>query len=280
MPYKTILVCLTTEANAQRLARAACLLAEKFDAHLIGLHTLQELPIRPGASVYITPETVDAFKAEQKRQSEQIKETFLKETSDAGRAGEWRLVEAGTENAGDSLVEHARCADLVVMSQADPDMDRPDQAGVQKQVIQDSGRPVVVVPNSGDFKSIGNSLLIGWSATREATRALHNAIPFMRDGGEASIIWVSHSRRDGSHLSQTAHEIAVGLDRHGVKTTVTHWDNVDISIGDAILNEAFVSGADLIVTGAFGHSRIYDFVIGATTTHLLEHMTVPILFSN
>lgn len=187
MTYKTILVCLTTQANVQRLTRTGCLLAEKFDAHLVG---------------------------------------------------------------------------------------------IQKQVIEESGRPVIVVPNTVEPKTIGTSILIGWSAKREATRALHAAIPFARDGGKASIIRVTHSRSAGSHLSHTAHEIAAGLDRHGVETTVTHWDNVDISIGDAILNEAHVIGADLIVSGAFGHSRIYDFAVGATTTHLLQHMTVPILFSN
>ncbi|MEX3007233.1 universal stress protein [Hoeflea sp. TYP-13] len=281
MSYKTILVCLTTEANAERLTRAACLLAKKFEAHLIGLHTKQEMPIHPGVSVYITDDAVEAFKTGQTRQAEQIGLIFRNVTSAAGLNGEWRLVEAGSESAGNQLVEHARCADLVVISQADPDTDRPDQEGIQKQIIQEAGRPVVVVPNIWEADSIGNNLLIGWSATREATRALHDAIPFMRDGGEASIIWVSHSRKgQGSLLSQTAHEIAAGLDRHGVKTTVTHWDNVDIAIGDAILNEAFVRGADMIVSGAFGHSRFYDFVIGATTTHLLEHMTVPILFSN
>lgn len=280
MSYKTILVCLTTETNAERQMKAACHLARTFDAHLIGLHTRQAMLVHPGVAIHLTPQSIEAFQDAQARQAEQIRTVFEQRTAKETFPNEWRLVDADSGSASGQIVEQARRADLVIMSQADPDHDRADQSDIQRDVIQGCGRPVIVIPNAGDFESFGRKIMIGWSATREATRALHDAIPFVRDKGEATIMWVTHSERDADYLGQSAAEVASGLERHGITTTVTHWQNADIKIGDALLNEAAETGADMIVTGAFGHSRFYDFAIGATTSHLLKHMTVPVLFSN
>lgn len=279
MTYKTILVSLTTEHNAERLTRAACYLARRFEAHIVGLHTRQSMNVHPGVSVYLTPEAIDMFHDAQNQQSEAIRDIFQKRMEAEGISGDWKLVDAAADSAAVRHVEHARHADLVLMSQADPEHDRADQADIQREVIQAGGCPVIVMPNAGAFDAFGRKAMIGWSATREAARAVHDAIPFLR-GGEATVMWVSHSRSADDHLEESANAVAENLGRHGVEATVSHWQNASIAIGDALLNEAFESGCDMIVSGAFGHSRFYDFVIGATTTHLLEHMTMPVLFSH
>lgn len=280
MTYKTILVCLTTEFYAERLTKAACMLARKYNAHLIGLHTMQAAEVYPGIVAELPRPAMDVFDQEQAKQSENIQQMFEKHTSKEDFVSEWRSVKAQTTHVADRLVEHAHCADLVIMAQADIEHDRIDQYKAQEAVIKRAGRPVLVVPSVGDFETIGAHALMGWSATREASRAIHDAIPFVSNGGAATIMWVSHSDKDTAYLETTAHAIANCLNRHDVKVTVAHWQNSQIAIGDALLNEAFERGADMIVTGAFGHSKFYDFVIGATTNHLLEHMTVPVLFSN
>lgn len=280
MNYKTILVCLTTEQNAERLTKSACLLARKSGAHLIGLHTLQSPQIYPGVIASLPSSAVDAFSAGQREQAERIEAIFNRLTKPEDFVAEWRLVKASSTNAADRLVEHAHCADLVIMGQPDAEHDRLDQSDAQEAVIKQSGRPVLVIPYIGEFETIGKHALIGWSATREASRAIHDAIPLLSDGGSATILWVSKSTERAAYLESTSHAMASCLNRHGIAATTAHWENSQISIGDALLNESFERGADVIVTGAFGHSKFYDFVIGATTTHLIEHMTVPILFSN
>ncbi|NKB52507.1 MAG: hypothetical protein GKR97_09825 [Rhizobiaceae bacterium] len=280
MNYKTILVCLTTPTNAERLMKAARLLARKSNAHLIGLHTLQSIEVYPGIVVDLPRQAVDSFDNEQAKQAAEIKAVFDKYTAGEDFISEWRLVKAGSAHAADRMAEHALCADLVVMGQPDPDSDRADQRDAQETVIKQSGRPVLVIPSVGEFDSIGKHALIGWSATREASRALHDAVPLLVGGGKATILWVSHTDKDAAYLETTAHAVAGLLDRHDIEASVAHWQNTKIAISDALLNEAFDRGADMIVTGAFGHSRFYDFVIGATTTGLLDHMTVPVLFSN
>ena len=279
MSYKTILVCLTTEENAERLTRAACSLARKFGSHIIGLHTLQSLRVYPGVSLYLTPEATKAFRDAQTRQAERIQDIFQQEMGRHDMTGAWKLVNADADSASVRQIEYSHQADLVVMSQADPDTDRPDQVDIQREVIMGSGCPVIVVPNAGTFEDFGNKIMIGWSATREAARAVHDALPFL-DGGEATLMWVADSDTTAKQLGDSAEAAAANLQRHGCQTSVTHWQNTNLAIGDALLNEAFESGCDMIVSGAFGHSRFYDFVIGATTTHLLRHMTMPVLFSH
>ncbi len=280
MTYKTILVCLTTEASADRLMNAACILARKSNAHLIGLHTLQSVEVYPGIVVDMPRQATLDFDESQTQQADNIKSIFEKHTAAEDFVSEWRLVKAQSTHVADRLVEHAHCADLVIMGQADPEHDRSDQVHAQEAVIKRSGRPVLVMPMVGDFESFGERVLMGWSATREASRAIHDAIPLLSSGAEATVLWVSHSDKDAAYLENTAHAVASCLNRHDVKVTVAHWQNSEISVGDALLNEAFERGVDMIVTGAFGHSKFYDFVIGATTTNLLEHMTVPVLFSH
>lgn len=279
MKYKTILLCLTDAAQAERLITAGCTLARRFDAHLIGLHVLQSLEVYPGAAIDLPPPAASSFAEEKLRQAEEIQSAFERLTTKEDFVSEWRLVKAGSAYSEDRLVEHAHCADLIVMVQADRDDHGAEQSRALQEVIKRSGRPILVIPYVGDFLTFGVHALIGWSATRESSRAVHDAIPLLADGGKATVIWVSQGSESSAYLESTAHQVATCLDRHGIDGTVTHWENSQIGIADALLNEAFDRQADLIVTGAFGHSKFYDFVIGATTSALLDHMTLPVLFS-
>ena len=105
-------------------------------------------------------------------------------------------------------------------------------------------------------------------------------MPFLTNGEKTEIFWISKVDTKGNYLEDAAREIAVCLDRHGVNVNLSHFKESDLAIGDELLNKASDCGADLIVSGAYGHSRMYDFMVGATTPHLMKHMTVPVLLSH
>ena len=275
---RTILVCLTTHKCAERLTPVACELARRFGAHLIGIHTMPALSVYPGVDIYLPPEQATRFHRHQREMTDAIRAVFEKAVAREDFVAEWREPQARAASASHRLVEHARCADLVIMAQADPDEERVDQRPIQRDVIQQAGRPVLMVPFAGTFPTVGTKILVGWSATREATRAVHDALPFMV-GSKVRLMWVSGDERERDYLDITAHEMAAAIHRHGGTVEVDGYVEPQIAVGDVLLNEAFERGADMIVTGAYGHSRFYDFVIGAVTTHLLRHMTVPVLFS-
>ncbi|SFR09463.1 universal stress protein [Poseidonocella sedimentorum] len=279
MTLKTILTCLTTEQHTPAILGAAIPLARRHGAHLIGLHTLEALEIYPGIAMHVTDEMFKAFNAEQKHAAEGIKAAFETRTRGEDFVSEYRLLQAQSNSASERMIESARAADLVIMAHEDREVDRYDQRRVQSAVIRHSGRPVIVVPNGYEGPEIGNRILVGWSDTREAARAAHDALALARPGAEITLLRVQPHGGDALRDADLL-DLSAALARHGASVDVRHVDGSGADgIAQALLQTGFEMGADLIATGAFGHSSAYDFVVGATTSALLKSANLPVLFS-
>jgi nucleotide-binding universal stress UspA family protein len=191
----------------------------------------------------------------------------------------WREQDVTVIGAEDFLLNHLRAADLVLLGQVDPKTAQRDQTRLLEHVIRETGRPVLVLPQGKTDFGVAKHLLIGWSNTREATRAAHDALALLSPGAAVDILFVgteSNSTRGETVLRE---DLAAALDRHGFKVTMIDRPKAGSDTGDVLMEVAFQQGADLIASGAFGHSRVYDFVIGAVTRDLLEKSKVPVLFS-
>ena len=278
MTTKTLLACLTTQEHAAAVLGAAVPLARRHGAHLVGLHTLEALEIYPGIAVHVSAEVFSAFNAEQHRQAEAIRDIFESFTAKEDFVSEYRLLQSQSKTAADRMIESARAADLVMMAQADGEVDRYDQRYVQSAVIRHAGRPVIVVPNGYDGPPIGSRILVGWSDTREAARAAHDVLPLAAPGAEFTLLRVTSGASDEMKDADLL-DLSTALARHGHNVNVRHTEIGAGSIADVLLRIAFEEGSDLIATGAFGHSTAYDFVLGATTTALLKAANRPVLFS-
>ncbi len=143
-----------------------------------------------------------------------------------------------------------------------------------------SGRPVLVVPYIGPGKSVATHVLVGWNASREATRAVNDAIPLLQRAKKVTVLAVDPEGGTEGHGEVPSADISLHLARHGIKVEAAQTVTGDIDVGDALLSRASDLGADLIVVGAYGHSRMREFILGGVTRHLLQHMTVPILISH
>jgi len=280
MTFKTITLSLKNLENAERLCAYACMVARKFNAHLIGVHTVPAIEVYPGMMAPASVSQMTGYHDEQKQNSAEIKKIFDHAVQAEDFVSEWREVDAQYLGREHPLMADWIGADLVIIGQSNPDRDRADQRSHVENAVRKSGRPVLVLPYVGKFETVGENILLGWSGTRESTRAAHDALPFIKAAKSTQIFWVGKQKESTHYLEQTARQMAIGLDRHGAKVTVIHREPSDIAIGDELLNEASDMGTDMIVTGGFGHSRIYDFVLGATTNHILKHMTAPVLFSH
>jgi nucleotide-binding universal stress UspA family protein len=280
MSYKTITVSIKSLQNAERLCAYACMVARKFNAHLIGVHTIPALEIYPGMLAPASLKQMTGYSEKQKKISADIKKVFEHATQAEDFVAEWREVDAQNLNSEHSVTADWVGSDLIIIGQTNPERDRRDQRNFVERAVRNSGRPVLVLPYAGTFETVGENILLGWSGTRESTRAAHDALPFIKEAKATQIFWVGKQDDKTHYVEQTAREMAVGLDRHGAKVSVLHKEPGDITIGDELLNEASDSGTDMIVTGGFGHSRMYDFVLGATTNHILKCMTVPVLLSH
>lgn len=278
MTIKTILACLTTKEHAPALLRAAVPLARQHGAHLVGLHTLEALEVYPGIAMHVTADTFQSFNAEQHKEAAAIKAIFEDHVKAEDFVSEYRLVEAKSHTASDRMIESARAADLVLMAHEDQSVERYDQRHAQNAVIKGSGRPVIVVPNTYDGAAIGSNIVLGWSDTREAARAAHDALTIASPGAEVTVLRALTGPLDEMKDADLL-DLSAALARHGCKVNVRHTDCVGGGIADVLLKTAFETGADLVATGAFGHSTAYDFVVGATTSVLLKTADIPVLFS-
>lgn len=279
MSLRTILVCLTTEASAATLMPTACLLARRTGAHLIGLHTLEALVVYPGLAMHVPEPAFAGFNAAQTATAEAIEAAFRRWTESESFVAEWRCRAASSTTAATRMLESARAADLVIVAQEDPETDRMDQDDIQQRLIRQSGRPVLVVPPGYAGATLGTRVTLGWSPTREAARAAHDSVELFDETAEVRIIAVDPRHEAESPSAETAQELAATLARHGARAEVVQRLTGGDSVTDILLDEARASGADLIVSGAFGHSRIFDFVVGAATLELMRQAPVPVLFS-
>ncbi|PTX53830.1 nucleotide-binding universal stress UspA family protein [Litoreibacter ponti] len=278
MALKTILVCLTTPDHSDTLLKVAVPLARKHGAHLIGLHTVEALVVYPGIAMHLPDSAFAAINQSQKVEAETIKGVFEKHTGHEDFVSEFRLVRTEAQSASERMIESARAADLVIMAHEDRNSDRYDQRNAQTQVIRNSGRPVIVVPLDYDGPKVGSNILLGWSETREAARAAHDMLGLADDSAALTVLRVGKTHQDTLKDSD-AIDVTEMFARHGLNVTLEHRDPMGDSIAETLQSVAFEKGADLIVTGAFGHSRTYDFVLGATTYELLRDQKLPVLFS-
>ncbi|WP_372619169.1 universal stress protein [Falsiroseomonas sp.] len=281
MTIRDILVHLDgTAASTARLDLAADL-ARRLSAHLVGLYVVDvPLPVFAGGDVgggAVTAELITAMREDSLAAAARVAPVFREKLRRDGIAGEWREAE-GTTAAQVAL--HGRYVDLVVVGQANPDGSNPGAAAAVEAALFTSGRPVLVVPSIWAGGSVGRRALVGWNASREAARAVNDALPLLKGAENVTVLTINAQATPDGHGEEPGADIALHLARHDLQVTVRRIAGAEISAGDMLLNEAADLGADLIVMGGYGHSRLRELVLGGATRTLLGQMTVPVVMSH
>ena len=274
-----ILVHLDQSSRAQARLDIAASLARQHGAHLTALQVIDvAIPVMAmadgGGGGAVIAELMEQMRQAALAAGVKLKAAFEAALAREGIMGEWRQVEGTTP---ENLALHGRYADLLVLGQDDPES---DSAGLLETVLFNSGRPVLAIPFAGNFKSIGKRVLIGWNASREATRALHDALPLIAKADTATVFLANPKRGLGAHGEEPGADIARHLARHGLKVEVAKAVADDVADSALLLNHASDMGADLLVMGAYGHSRLREFILGGVTRSLLREMTIPVLLSH
>jgi nucleotide-binding universal stress UspA family protein len=125
---------------------------------------------------------------------------------------------------------------------------------------------------------VGERVLVAWNGTRESTRAVHDALPMLVRAHSVAVMEVNPKPDETPRIAGA--DMATHLARHGVRAEVSSIVADEIDVGDAILSRGADLGADLVVMGAYGHSRLREFAFGGVTRHVFKHMTVPVLMSH
>ncbi|MFC1664517.1 universal stress protein [Pseudomonadota bacterium] len=277
MTYKDILVHIDrSKSNAGRL-EAAVKLAEAHQAHLTGLYVIPDINLPVYAEIPIGQELIDSAEQAALEDCAEAKEEFTKAVKSYDLSTEWR------ETNGlllDSIALNGRYVDLVIVGQTDEDDETDFTAGLAHSLVLESGPPVLVIPYIGTTQAIGEKVMVAWNASREAVRAVNDALPILRGAKKVEVYAVNPKINEHEHGEIPSADICLHLSRHGVNAEAHHIVAKDIDVGDMLLSRAADFDIDLIVMGAYGRSRIRELVLGGATRHLLNHATVPVLLAH
>jgi len=261
MQFGDILVCMDGSENGRQCTSIALRLALHSHARVIGYY-LPAAAAGVGFPESSVPSSMDDEAVEFDRQLRLrgLEGTFV--------AGEKR------GNIAD-IADHARCVDLIVAGLGFPDGPDPDQLNIE-QLVLECGRPVLGIPLAGASDEIGMNVMVAWDGSRESARALHDALPFLR---EASAVTVAAIDEDVSSAASAMNAIA-HLKRLGIAAAIDTLPDLGMPIGDELLSKIERNEIDLLVAGAFGHSRLREHLVGGTSRTLLHQMMVPVLVSH
>jgi len=282
MTYKDIYVHVDATAHSDSRVALAAELAQRHDAHLTGIYVIEPDATDPllstGASYGNAP-TVEASAAIKSRALAVHADKHFREClAQSGISG--RMVQlSGLPE--DIVPLRARYADLLIAGQSNPDDPLDFGSRVASRAVVTSGRPALVVPYAGHFDSIATNIVVAWNDSRESARTLNDAMPLLATADKVTVLSVNppEDRLVDRHMGG-ATDIALHLSRHGVNAEAARIDVREVAVGDTLLNRAFDLGADLLVSGAYGHSQLRELILGGVTRDLFDHMTVPVFMSH
>ena len=281
MAFKDLLIHLDDSAACPARLGAAIALAKRSGASVTGVALALESTI----SKYVGIE----FPASLNEQQQEIvrkaaASAVAKLEKAAGEAGvkcSSKIINCGATKAPAQLSFYARHADMTFMGQ--PNTNEPGgsfQEALLDGVMFASGRPVYIVPHIGRFDVPVRKAVIAWDGGKKAVRAVNDAIPLLEGrGGEVIVLVINPDERKGTHGDRPGEDIAGHLQRHGLKTKIERQMVKEIGIDAAILNFLSDVSADLLIMGAYGHSRLRERAFGGVTSMILQQMTTPVLMA-
>jgi len=274
---KDIIVNLSVTKEGSVVGKYAVSVAVALEAHLTGIAFIYDPVVPISGAGYIPAEVIETQRDDNESAAEAAIKIFSTATDQAGISAEPLITSASLAGAGDKFARMARRFDLAIVGQAEPEISSMEQI-IAETTLFESGRPMMMVPyiQKAPFKT--ENVMICWDGSRTAARAVADAIPIIRNSGRVEIVMVTNERGKQDELDGA--DIGQHLARHGLKVDVHRISGASIDVGDALLSHAADSGADFMVMGGYGHSRLREFVLGGVTRSIFESMTVPVLISH
>lgn len=279
MAFKSLMVHLDDGAGSAQRMELAVRLASRFGAGLIGVYLVPTAELTPTVAALL-PEDAVKLRLAESGESQRRAEVLFRESAAAGRVGsvEWR---APAGFAMDAAAAHARCVDLAIIGQPDPDDGESGFARrLAEHVLLDGACPALFVPYARAGADAGTRVLVAWDAGREAARALHDALPILETAGQVVVVSLARERADADAIALAQPRLAAYLHAHGIDAQFKRFDGDQIDGGERLLSQAADLGSDLIVMGGYAHSRARELILGGVTRTIFASMTVPVLMSH
>ncbi len=273
MSYAALMVYVDIEGIPEQRVRIASELARKFDAALIGVSARAVPPPFVAEGVVIEQTTEADIK--QMHASLAKRGNWFRGVVGEGRDIEWR---SALDFPDDALAGEARCADLVIIGQQTQGRHDDQRTLDPGKVLLKLGRPVLLVaPGVASLRA--EHVVVAWKDTREARRAVLDAIPFLRVARRVSVVEVC-DRDEKENALARINDVVRYLQRHKIKADPRPILHRDRSDANHLFQFALDEGADLLVAGAYGHSRLGEWIFGGMTREILSSSPLCCLMSH
>jgi nucleotide-binding universal stress UspA family protein len=258
-------------------AEYAVSVAQAFGAHVVGVAFVYE-PVIPGSLLGGIPtDLIEVQREENAKAARVAVDRFEAATRAAGVSAETRLLDASMAGASDLFGRIARRFDIAVVGQAHGEQGASEELLIEGALFG-SGRPVIIVPHTHTRPMVLDRIMVCWDGSRPASRAIGDAVPLLERAKSIEIVVVTGERDKSGEITGT--NMKRHLARHGITTEIKRVAAGNVGVQGAILTYAADCGADFIVMGAYGHSRLREFILGGVTRSILKSMPVPVLMSH
>ena len=273
MTIKHILVHLDSQRNLVATAEAACSLAAASQAHVTGFYVIPHINIPTYAESRIPSDIVKVHDEAAQVAADDAGSEFDRIAGNAGCSHDWQSVKGYADRL---IIDRARYTDIVIMGQSRASKASPHTVAVENHVIMGCARPVLMIPAKGISGRLGNRVVVAWNGSRESVRAINDAMPFLEGAANVEVLTIDPGRNDGDIPGA---DICQYLARHDVNAEAATAKSRGTTT-DTLLNYARDNNADMVVMGAYGHSRLREFVLGGATYNMLQKSDVAILMSH
>lgn len=287
MAIKVILTPLFGVPADEAALSTSLAVARKFSAHIDVMHVRADprtmIPyIGEGMSGALIEEMIASAEQQADERAKTVRKTFddwrdktnlaMGDSAVDGPNCSW-IEDVG--RADSCIARRGRVSDILVMTRAEGENAATTITETLEAALMDSGRPLMVAPSKG-AETVGNHVAIAWNGGEEAARAVTAAVPFLRAADAVTIMTVGEPCP--SESDQKA--LAGYLDSHGIKARIQELDEQAGSVSETLLSAAKTANADLLVMGAYTHSRLRELVFGGVTYEILEAADIPVLMAH
>ncbi len=273
---RSILVSLNDVKQVPTLLAATRYLATRFGAQVKGLYVIPAVQIYPMMGHDAVPVAYDGNQIFFKNNLEKVKAAFNTAMQADGIEAAFQVVDGPSPQIAMEVADQSRAHDVTVVSASNSSDGSGFEDDLAERVVMLAGRPVLVLPRNTTLKFDFTEIMVGWDHGREAARATFDAMALLRTARKVQLVSVDVAPRG----IEPAADIAETLSHHGVKTEITHVASDGMNAGETLLHAAKDHNAGLLVMGAYGHSRLSEFVFGGATRHVLRNLTLPVLMSH
>lgn len=263
MSVKTVMVSLALDETNDASLQVAGDLAERFGARVIGVAAAEIRPPLYFAEGVYAQNLLEGEETALRKRLSELEGQFRAAAAGRARAVEWR---SALKHATAFVAAEARAADLVVIGSRPEAMVDPSVAADPNALLMQAGRPLVIAPPAVQWLDL-RSVLIAWKDVREARRAVRDALPVLAMAKTVTVAGICENRAKHAEVRSQVDDVVHWLGEHGVVASAVV-PETDGHVVEQLEDIAGRTGAGLVVAGAYGHSRLREWVLGGVTRHL------------